>query len=228
MATLVLFDIDGTLIEVGKANRKAVVDSLKKVADIDLTLKELAERFEGTTEYKIFHDKLKEKGFFKEEIKERIKKLRNLSFKIYKENLKHEKLNLLPGVSSLLRTLHENNVKLGIITGNIEEVGWIKLKQHGLDKYFKIGGFGSDSVERSECLEIAVKRAENYFKTRFDKVFVVGDTGRDSDAAKKIGAITIDVATGIKDRFKDLKKANPDYVFENFKNYKKIAEVILK
>lgn len=227
MKTLALFDIDGTLIESGQANKKAIIESLKRIADVDLTVEEIIKRFEGMTVYRMLHDKLKEKGFSEKEIKEKIKEIGKLNLKLYKENIKHERLNVLPGVDSLLEILNNKGIKLGIITGNIEEVAWIKIKDQGLDKYFKVGGFGSDAIERGDCLNIAVKRAEKYFKTKFDKIFVVGDTVWDINAAKKTGAVTIGVATGIKDTADDLKKAKADYVFENFKDYEKVAEVIL-
>jgi phosphoglycolate phosphatase-like HAD superfamily hydrolase len=101
-----------------------------------------------------------------------------------------------PGVPALLGALvARDGVRLGLLTGNLEPVARLKLGRAGLAHYFEpwVGGFGSDSEDRTELPAIARRRAGGY--PRADTV-IIGDTPRDIACARADGLRCIAVATG--------------------------------
>ncbi|XP_028552162.1 uncharacterized protein LOC110102354 isoform X2 [Dendrobium catenatum] len=111
-----------------------------------------------------------------------------------------EGLEVLPGVSSLLDALSSKGVSIGLVTGNLEEIAWMKMEGLGIQKYFtipKFGGFGTDHTERGELIKIAANRANKLYPDGFDLRVHVGDTPNDIRAAENGGALAIGVCTGV-------------------------------
>ena len=109
-----------------------------------------------------------------------------------------EGYRVLPGVTTLLRSLSDAGHLLGLTTGGVEPAARIKLARGGLNEYFAFGGFGSDSPDRTELTRRAVERAVviNGNLLRPSDCLVVGDTPLDISAAHGAGAVAIGVATG--------------------------------
>ena len=205
MKKLVLFDLDGTLVTTGGAGCRALAKGAEKLYGKKLPKFEHS-LFSGRTDldnftllYGMLH-----KG--KKPTAAEIKKMQ----KAYVAQLptevhalvREKKYEALPGVEKLLKELaKDKDVVLGLGTGNVEEGAYIKLKPSGLDKYFTVGGFGTDGHTREEMLRAAVKRAEKKFKTKFDAdhVYVIGDTHRDICAAKNCGFHNAVVTSGLGD-----------------------------
>jgi len=224
---LVLFDIDGTLIFSGYAGSNALKRTFEKFYGLKEPLKGI--RPDGMTDPEIIREIFR-KNLKREVNKEEMEKV----LKEYIENLKETVWNkdykVFEGVKELLIHLKENkNFLIGLATGNIYEGAKIKLLPSNLWDFFEIGGFASDSERREEILIIAKKRADEYVKNKGEikKVIVIGDTPLDIIAAKKAGFIPIAVATG---NFKkeELEIYKPFYVFENFKDYKKIFSFLIE
>lgn len=141
------------------------------------------------------------------------------------KNVKRDKIPILPGVEDLLELLTDNGTLLGLVTGNLEPIAWGKLKSIGIDHYFKLGGFGSDNINRTELVKIGIKKASNDFN--FNGItFVIGDTPRDIKAGFEAGAKTIAVATGTY-TMDELKEFNPDYVFIDLRKKEEIFKAIM-
>lgn len=124
---------------------------------------------------------------------------------------------VLPGVVSLLEGLAaRRDVALGLLTGNIEEAAWLKLKHFGLDRYFAFGGYGGRSYERNAVAEDALAAAHRALNAaiRADRVWVIGDTLMDVQCARHIGARALAVATGVHDKAK-LAGAAPDLLLDD-------------
>ena len=105
---------------------------------------------------------------------------------------------LLPGVETLLAYLSKRDIPMALLTGNLESTARRKLDVFGLNRYFPVGGFGSDCADRNRLARIALERACRYYDKRFEprSTWVVGDTPRDLEAAKSMGARSLGVATG--------------------------------
>lgn len=134
------------------------------------------------------------------------------------------------GVKKLLQALEDlAGVHLGLLTGNAETGARLKLKPFGLNRYFPVGAFGSDSEDRNLLLPIAVQRlrACESISVSHQQCVVIGDTPRDVECARIYGASSIAVATGPYS-LSELKKTQADLVLADLANTKQIVEWIQK
>lgn len=104
----------------------------------------------------------------------------------------------LPGVRSLLARLHADGIPLGLLTGNVESIGWGKVARAGLREYFAFGAFGSQAYRRVDLLPIARERASRAVgrEVALRELILVGDSPRDVACAKSGGVPVVAVATG--------------------------------
>ncbi len=132
----------------------------------------------------------------------------------------------MPGARALLRTLaRDPSVGLAVGTGNLERGAAIKLRAAGLDGIFPVGGFGSDAPDRPGMLRTAIERARTYYGAPEAAVVAVGDTPRDADAAAANGVPLMGVATGHYDQ-DALRKAGAQAVFVNLEPMAAVLDAI--
>ena len=117
-------------------------------------------------------------------------------------------LVVMPGVEEMLAYLANKGARLGVGTGNIESIGWIKVEAVNLRQWFTFGGFSDAHEIRSDMVGAALElaRAET---GPHATVCVVGDTPADITAARVHGLPTIAVATG-NYTFDQLMEAEPE------------------
>jgi phosphoglycolate phosphatase len=94
-----------------------------------------------------------------------------------------------------LRHLARRGALLGVATGNLEMIGWIKVEHAGLREWFRFGGFSDHFPNRAELVGHAASRAREMAGPDA-RVCVVGDTPRDIEAARANSLPVIAVATG--------------------------------
>ncbi|HEX4311995.1 MAG TPA: HAD hydrolase-like protein [Acidobacteriaceae bacterium] len=111
--------------------------------------------------------------------------------------------SIMPGVEATLAHLESKGALLGVATGNLEEIGWIKIENAGLRRWFRFGGFCDRFEVRAEMIAHAAEQARTMVGSLNGSgaaaeatVCVIGDTPRDIDAARENGLPTIAVATG--------------------------------
>ncbi|MCX6814407.1 MAG: HAD hydrolase-like protein, partial [Candidatus Aenigmarchaeota archaeon] len=150
--------------------------------------------------------------------------------KYVEENIKDDNsFHEIPHVTELLVELEKRGDMLGLVTGNVEKIARLKLQKVGLLDFFKVGGFGDSSENRSELVLKAIKNAEEKSGRRIDKndVFVIGDTPLDVQCGKEVGVKTIAMGTGPYTPF-ELKKHGSDYAFADFSEKDRIIQAIHK
>jgi phosphoglycolate phosphatase-like HAD superfamily hydrolase len=105
---------------------------------------------------------------------------------------------VLPGVPELVGTLRDSGYPLGVLTGNVQEVAWLKLRVSRLDDAFRFGAFGDDADQRADLVPIALERARDTLgvDTPLHRIWIVGDTPRDIACARANDVRVIAVATG--------------------------------
>jgi len=100
------------------------------------------------------------------------------------------------GVLSMLTYLKSRGKLLGVATGNLEKIGWLKIEIAGLRDWFSFGGFSDRHAVRTDMIAHALAAARKLAGAQV-KVCVVGDTPSDIAAARANGLPTIAVATGV-------------------------------
>jgi phosphoglycolate phosphatase-like HAD superfamily hydrolase len=122
---------------------------------------------------------------------------------------------VMPGVEALLDRLIEAGALLGLVTGNVEAAAHIKLSRAGLNRFFSYGGYGSDSTDRTEVTEAALRRAELVSGAALPEggCISVGDTPRDVAAGHGAGILVVGVATGSYS-VDQLREAGADWAIE--------------
>jgi phosphoglycolate phosphatase len=114
----------------------------------------------------------------------------------------------MPGVDDFLAYLNSKGAALGVGTGNLESIGWLKIELAGLRHWFEFGGFSDSYDIRSEMIAHAIREAHRHTGGG-STVCVVGDTPFDISAARANGLPTIAVATG-QFEFEELMRYEPE------------------
>ncbi len=105
---------------------------------------------------------------------------------------------------------------IGVATGNLSRAGWSKLDRGGLRHWVKFGGFAEDGVLRADILRAAQKRSLEIAGPGNHDFWVIGDTPKDIDAARAIGARVLAVATG-KYELEELAAYKPDLLYADLR-----------
>jgi len=222
---LVLFDIDGTLIDSGEAGSRALDRVFEERFSINHAFSGI--QCAGKTDILIIREGLSLHGLDARD---------GLLPLIIADYLKHLKITiqnkdkqLLPGVTEFLDALKARKVHtLGLLTGNLREGARIKLEPFGLNQYFGFGAFGDDHEDRNRLLPVALERFRE--KTgraaRYEDCLVVGDTPRDVECSKPYGAGALAVATGPYP-YEALLQTEADYVFRDLLEGRAMLERLL-
>jgi phosphoglycolate phosphatase len=199
MQRLLLFDIDGTLVEGGPA-KDTFGDALIEVFGTAGPVSHW--EFSGKTDPQIARELLREAGLPDPEIDAGFAALWPRYLDGLADALITAPMEVLPGIQPLLESLGEfvagGTVALGLVTGNLQQGASLKLASAGIAWDAAVGGYGSDHEERDRLPGIAVDRAWAHWQHRFapDQVVVIGDTPRDVQCGRVHGAQTLAVATG--------------------------------
>lgn len=220
---LVLFDIDGTLIDSGGAGTRSLNLAFLELFSIENAFHGIS--MAGKTDTQIMREGLMKHSISVNDLDSVAEAyLRNLEREI-NNNRRHIK----PGIHELLEKLsHMKEIQLGLLTGNLERGARIKLEPFGLNKYFPTGAFGSDDEDRNRLLPIAIKRFEALClkKIGIEESIVVGDTPLDVHCSKPYGAVCIGVATGPYS-MDTLIAAGADYVVKDLSDYRTLLQFII-
>ena len=209
---MVLFDIDGTLLETGGAGREAFIRGLARVTGVRDDLAYLS--FAGNTDRNVLDQVMRERGlrFGAEETRrifaEIALELRGL--------LKERPAREVAGAGRFVARLAAQGAGLGLVTGNIRACAYLKLGSVGMDSYFRFGGFGDEHAERSKIALSALAAArEMGMEAAAGGVCLVGDTPLDVAAGRAVGVPVVGVASG-KFGEKELLEAGASVVVKDF------------
>jgi phosphoglycolate phosphatase len=193
----ILFDIDGTLIVTGGASALAWRRAFADLYEIPVNVGEFTHA--GMTDPEVgrltFTAVIGHDPTPRELAQLMAKRLAHLPAAVAEST----GYRVLPGVPELLSSLVHRGYLLGLTTGLVESAAHIKLARGDLNKYFHLGGYGSDSPDRTELTRCGIARVGAVLGTPVDPhhVWVVGDTPLDIEAAHGAGAVAIGVASGV-------------------------------
>lgn len=195
-----LFDIDGTLLRHrDRVHVDAFSSSVREVMGADLALDGV--NLAGNTDPGILRDAF------------RLASIDDGAWRPHREGILNSMCSavaarraellpiVMPGVEAVLAHLERKGALLGVATGNLEQIGWLKIENAGLRSWFAFGGFCDRFEARADMIRHAAGHARAILASEHStspdpSVCVIGDTPFDIDAARVNGLPTIAVATG--------------------------------
>jgi len=202
-----LFDIDGTLLRSrDRIHVESFVACVQRVTGFEVTLAGIV--LQGSTDTGILREACVQAGIPPEVLEVHTEAIISAMGDAVAEQRHALDLVRMPGVEDVLRHLAQRGALLGVATGNLEMIGWIKVETAGLREWFKFGGFSDRFPVRSELIAHAADKAREMAGS-LACVCVVGDTPRDIEAARANSLPVIAVATG-RYAFDELYALDPD------------------
>jgi phosphoglycolate phosphatase-like HAD superfamily hydrolase len=202
-----LFDIDGTLLRSrDRIHFNSFATSVQRITGFEVSLAGVP--VHGSTDTAILADACRQAGIPAEIMQQHTEAILEAMREVVAEHRNEMDLLLMPGIKQVLSHLAAMGALLGVATGNLEAIGWIKIEQAGLREWFRFGGFSDHFAIRSELIGQAAQKAREIAGERAT-VCVVGDTPRDIEAARANQLPVIAVATG-NFSFDELHKLAPE------------------
>ncbi|MEJ7715541.1 MAG: haloacid dehalogenase-like hydrolase [Thermoleophilaceae bacterium] len=196
---LVLWDIDGTLVQAGNHGRMAFADAFGRVFGRPTDIDDLP--MSGRTDHAICLELLERNGVTggEEHLPAMFDAL-NAAL-VERRDAMAADGDVMPGVPEALEALGDrDDVHQSLLTGNIEANAHVKLGAFGLDRLvdMEVGGYGSDSGIRPELVDVAREKAARLrgIDVEARDTVLIGDTPLDVHAAHVNGARAIALATG--------------------------------
>ncbi|HEY2507180.1 MAG TPA: HAD hydrolase-like protein [Streptosporangiaceae bacterium] len=233
MDRLILWNIDHTLLDVGRVSRDAYAEAFRRVTGRPLaSLPQVA----GRSDTEIFFESLflndvptgptdaadaELLGRYCWELEEAFSRL---------QGALTQQGRLLPGAQAAVAAVAAlPGVVQTVLTGAIEANAITKLRAFGLDQFFdlEIAGYGSDAYPRGSLLLMCRDRAsEKYGRTvTAERAVYVADSRRDVEAAELGGARSVAVATG-RDTAAELRDAKADLVLADLSDTEQVIAAI--
>jgi phosphoglycolate phosphatase len=247
---LVLWNIDLTLVDVGRVTRVAYAEAFRRVTGRPLVqLPQMAGRIES----EIFFDALalneaaigtpparqhgspgssRSPGWTAKSSDELLARFTGELAASFgsRRALLREQGRILPGAweaVSQLAGLH--GVVQSLLTGTIKPNAVEKLRAFGLEEFFdfEVGGYGSEVYPKGAQLLMIRGRAAEKYGITFDEdsTVYIGDSSRDVEAARTGGARCIAVASG-RSTVGELRDAGADAVFADLADTTAVIQAI--
>lgn len=195
--TVVLWDIDNTLLYTGGAGSLGMTRAFRDLYGVDDAFGRV--EFSGRTDTAIFRDCARANGFGDDVLDAEQRRFADTYIPhLERALIEVPRGHLMPGIAAILAALDaRDDVMQGLGTGNFRRGAEIKLRHFGIDEYFPacVGGFGDDAEERAEVIRIGIERLRSGASGN-TRIVIVGDTPHDVAAARANGAYALGVATG--------------------------------
>jgi phosphoglycolate phosphatase-like HAD superfamily hydrolase len=227
--TLVLWDIDHTLLSLDGIGKEVYADAFRVVVGRPVTrVADMA----GRTERAITAETLEMHGV---EVSDALLDSFGVALAeafVSYEVAMRERGRVLLGAREALEALAGRvDVVQSVLTGNMEPLAVGKLAAFGLDGLvdFEVGAFGMDHEDRSVLVGLARGRAERKYEEPFgaDNTVLVGDTPNDVLAGHLGGARVVAVATGASD-VATLREAGAEFVLEDLSDTDAVVRAVLR
>lgn len=225
---VLFWDIDGTLLQVGKAGMYAFDHAVQEI-------------YGQTIDYQLIKTSGMTDNYIAKQIVELIECRQAEAGEIASLTSRYEELlaqylsnhpgKILSGVEPMLNALanREDIVQL-ILTGNSRHGAEVKLSYHGLDSFFDFehSAFGDGCLDRNEISAKARQIVQTvYPHIEANEIYVIGDTPNDVRCGKSIGVRTIAVASG-RFTYDELMASHPSEVFESLPSPQEFLKALEK
>lgn len=226
MKRLILWDIDGTLINTGRSYDEHL---LFRRLGRDLPEHDIA--FAGKTDPQIMRELLIHAGTdnVDDVLPLALRELERL-VRLNQPRMRVEG-TIMPGVIAALQAFaKEPRVAQTVLTGNLAAAAQLKLETFGLDAWLDStqGATGSDHEDRRSLVPVALRRASAHFGHAFtaEETWIIGDARGDYECAAAAGAHCLLVRTSIH-RGIDHDGCEPDAIFEDLTDTDAVVKLVL-
>ena len=205
-----LFDIDGTLLNSRDGvHYEAFHHAVRRHFSISSSIDRVP--LHGNTDIGIIRAVLAREGVPEHEVTARLPLMLEQMCAEVEEKRSELHPELCPSVLEVVHSLHAAGKLLGVASGNLERIGWLKLQAAGLRPYFAFGSFSDRHETRAEIFRAGIEEAQRRLGPQA-VIHIVGDTPSDIAAAHQAGVPIIALATGIFPR-EELLRHGPDACF---------------
>ena len=213
--SLVLFDIDGTLLRgAGPHHKNALIDGVRRVTGLSANFEGIDTS--GQLDRDLITALLRSAGADEVDLAAVIEEIANECQRAYCTNCAADLSGFVcRGAREALSQLREYGAVLGLVTGNLSEIGWRKMELAGLRNFFSFGSFSEDGTTRAELARVAVSRAcDQKLASAGCRVSLIGDHANDIRTAQANGFQAIAVASGVMPAA-ELARYSPDILLNN-------------
>jgi phosphoglycolate phosphatase len=224
--TVLLFDVDGTLVLTGGAGLRAMGRAFEAIFGVSDAASRI--QMSGRTDAWIVSQLTAEharSATIGDLDRFRDTYLEHLSVELGKPG---PRKGVMPGIRSLIAALEARaDVHMALLTGNYRSGARAKLEYFDLWRHFRGGAFGDTSLDRNSLLQeaLASVAALGGPEVPSTHAIVIGDTPLDVACAAHAGARSIAVATGNYGAA-ELLEAGADVVFEDFTETRDVVAAI--
>lgn len=226
--TLVLWDIDHTLVDIGGLGREIYAAVFSEVTGHPL---ERVADMTGRTDRAIVTDTLRLHGI--EATEDTVTAFANAVASAFATRDGEIRIRgrALPGAKEALEAIAGTpDVVQSVLTGNMASIAVGKLTAFEMNMFidFDVGAYGLDDVRRPPLVQLARRRAAEKYGAMFDSTstVLVGDTPHDVRAGHEGGARVVAVATGSSDE-KTLRSAGADVVLPDLADTNAVVRAVL-
>jgi phosphoglycolate phosphatase len=203
-----LFDIDGTLLNSrGRIHYYSFSAAMREVFGVEGSIDGVP--WHGNTDLGILRASLKKLGVDDATFEANRERALAVMRREVEKGVSRVEAEVCPAIATVLKELQSNEKILGVSSGNLEIIGWVKLRAAGIADYFKFGSFSDLNETRVEIFRHGAELAKAHSKNHGTSVCFIGDTPNDIDAAHRLGLPVIAVATGIH-TFEELAAGEPE------------------
>lgn len=209
MIKMVAFDFDGTIADTIPMCIEAYKKAISPYAGHKLTTHEILQTFG-----------LNEIGMVKAVVKDNWESALQ-DFYFYYEEMHSNCTKPFSEVCDLIKYLKENNVIVALITGKGEKSCYISLKKLGMENYFSDIMVGDERrINKAESILKLLKK----YAIKSEEFYYVGDALSDVMACREVSVTCLSAVWSDSVELKELKKINPNFIFNNISSLKRFLE----
>ncbi len=216
---LIIFDVDGTLVDTIELHIIATSDAIHAHAGIANMNRESSRKNAGRTADKFVSGILNDHGMTNPPTEMIQKIIHHHRQRMFEELQKLNQKSILPGVIPLLKKLRKDKKLLATATGNIRQTGEQILLATKLNTFFDINVFSDDSYQKKRMkdktdmiLKIIEEAQKMNSKITTETCLFIGDSTHEIEAARAAGIDALAVGTG-SGTPQELKARHPTYYF---------------
>lgn len=214
---LVLFDIDGTLMRgAGEHHKRALIAGIRSVTGVSTHLDGVPTA--GALDRDLLVAMLRAGGYSERRARGALRQVIAECQSAYLADCTIDLSGFVcAGVRDFVEEARARGAVLGLVTGNLSQIGWKKVELAGLGGYFSVGAFAEDGTTRARLARVAAQRAKKKDMVARDcRITLIGDHANDVLAAKANGFQSVAVATGVTP-LDDLRAGKPDYLLRDLR-----------